>query len=66
MKNELLHIPNLVDTLSCKLIDKLIEIAVKFFMEQSLSVKKEFLVMAFFHYKLIGRDSSKQKRQFYI
>ena len=58
MKNELLRIPNLTDTLSCSLIDKLIEIILKFSSEQNLIVKKEFIVMAFFHYKLGGRAES--------
>ena len=40
MKNELLRIPNLTDTLSCSLIDKLIEIILKFSSEQNLIVKK--------------------------
>ena len=58
MKNELLRIPNLTDTLSCSLIDKLIEIILKFSSEQNLIVKKEFIVMAFFDYKLGGRAES--------
>ena len=44
--------------LSCSLIDKLIEIILKFSSEQNLIVKKEFIVMAFFHYKLGGRAES--------
>ena len=58
MKNELLRIPNLTDTLSCSLIDKLIEIILKFSSEQNLIVKKEFIVMAFFDYKLGVRAES--------
>ena len=48
MKNELLHIPSLIYTLSYSLIDKLIEIVVKFFCGTKLKCKKRIYCYGFF------------------
>ena len=47
-ENELLRIPNLIYILSCSLIDKLIEILVKFFCGTKLKCKKRIYCYDFF------------------